>query len=130
MSPMLPVPFVEALRAPSSAPPPPPPPSLAACVRWDLAAFAQMLSRRTLARAARDAATVTDWSDVAHDFGAASRTADDDRWRGARAAGRAATLMGAGRVDEAAATLADFSGLTVETWHWSTADEIAKGGAR
>lgn len=107
-----------------------PPPSLAACVRWDLASFAQMLSRRTLARAVREAATVADWVDVAFDFDTASRSVSDDRWRGARAAGRAAAAMARADVDGAAAALADFYGLTLETWHWTTADDIQKGGAR
>lgn len=107
-----------------------PPPSLGVCVRHDLAAFAQMLSRRTLARAVREAATVADWEDVAFDFETVSRSVSDDRWRGARAGGRAAAAMA--RADEggAAAALADFYGLTLDTWHWTTADDIQKGGAR
>lgn len=113
-------------------PPPPPPPSRAACVRHDLVGFADMLARRTLARAVRAAATVDEWRDVAFDFEGASRTARscDERWRGARAAARAADLMAVGCADEAAAALADFYGLTLDTWHWSTCEDIAKGGAR
>lgn len=107
-----------------------PPPSLAACVRHDLASFAEMFSRRTLARAVREAAIVADWMDVAFDFEGASRSVSDDRWRGARAAGRAAAAMARAADEEAAAALADFYGLTVETWHRTTADDVQKGGAR